>query len=147
MIEKPQAQMLATLACAARPARAPRWDAPGVMAALATVRHLPLAEVAIATFRAAADATLATPGAIGNTTTSCWRTPGLEAASAHREPYDAHTTCGICGRTRHDCERNPHGGHAFESQADAERNRRSTEPAPADDDPLFVYLDQEGTPA
>lgn len=145
MIEKQHAQMLAALACAARPARAPRWDAPGVMAAIAHVRHLPLHEVAIATFRAAADASLTTPGAIGNTTTSCWRAPGIEAAATSREPYDQSSTCGICGKTRERCEANPHGGHAFESQAETLRNRRGTEqPQPADDDPLFTYLDQKG---
>lgn len=140
MIEKQHAQMLATLACASRPARAPRWDPAGVMAALASVRHLPLTEVAIATFRAASDASLNTPGAIGNTTTSCWRSPGIEASGTTREPYEPSTTCGICGRTRYQCQANPHGDHDFESQHDAIRNRVPHPAAPVEEDPMLAYL-------
>lgn len=142
MIDKQHAQMLAALACAARPRGATKWDPAGVMAALAHVRHLPLPEVAIATFRAAADATFHTPGGIGNTTTSCWRSPGIEATGASRTPYDPMTTCGICGKARADCERNPHGEHAFESQADAVRNRTGRA-APLAEDPMLAYLDHD----
>lgn len=138
--------MLASLACAARPRGAKRWDPAGVVAAIAHVRHMPLAEVAVATFRAAEDATFETPGGIGNTTTSCWRSdPTTARTTLARDPYDPHTTCGICGKTRQDCERNPYGEHGFESQADTVRNRTGRA-APIADDPMLAYLDQETHP-
>lgn len=143
MIDKQHAQMLATLACAARPRGAPKWDPAGVVAALANVRHLTLAEVAHAVFNAAANKELRTPGAIGNTGSEVWRTE--PSTTLAREPYDAFTTCGICGRARHDCERNPHGDHDFESQHDAIRNRAPHPPTTAavEDDPMFAYFDRE----
>lgn len=143
MIDKQHAQMLAALACAARPRGASKWDPAGVVAAISHVRHLPLAEVGIATLRAASDPTLKTPGAIGNTTTSCWRSE--PSTTLARPAYDPFTTCGICGRSRHDCERNPYGDHDFESQTDAIRNRVPNPPtsAPLDADPMFAYFDRE----
>jgi hypothetical protein len=146
MIDKHQAQMLAALACAARPRGAPRWDPAGVVAAIGHVKHLALGEVAIATMRAAGNANLHTPGAIANTASEVWR-DGPAATLARPDPYDPHSTCGICGKARHDCERNPHAGHDFESQADTVRNRstrHATLPQPADEDPLFAYLDRRG---
>lgn len=143
MIDKRHAQMLAELACAARPRGAAKWDAAGVVAAISNVRHLTLAEVAHAVFNAAANKELRTPGAIGNTGSEVWRadpTPPLA-----REPYDEHTTCGICGKSRFNCERNPYGDHAFESQAEAKAKRvsRTPAPAPVEDDPMFAYFDRE----
>lgn len=73
MMTKDQATMLATLAVACRPIGAKRWDAPGVIAALAKVNTLHLADVIHATIRAASDATLDTPAAIGNTASPSWR--------------------------------------------------------------------------
>lgn len=144
MIDKHQAQMLATLAVAARPRGAAKWDPAGVVAAISTVRHLSLAEVAHAVFNAAANKELRTPGAIGNTDSEVWRAEPSSTLS--RPAYDPFTTCGICGRSRHDCERNPHGDHAFESQTDAIRNRAPHPPtsAPIDADPMFAFFDREG---
>lgn len=147
MIEKQHAQMLATLACAARPRGAPRWDPAGVVVAISNVRHLTLAEVAHAVFNAAANKELRTPGAIGNPSSEVWRAePSLTLS---RPAYDPLTTCGICGKARHDCERNPYGDHAFESQAEAIRNRAPHPPAPkaplapVEDDPMFAYFERE----
>ena len=67
-----QAQQLASLACAIRPYGARRWDAPGVMAALGHVKELDLAEVAMVVIAGAADRTLDTPAAIGNTKSPLW---------------------------------------------------------------------------
>jgi len=146
MIEKDQAQMLATLACAARPRGARRWDPAGVVAAIAKVRHLPLEEVTAATMRAAGDRTLDTPGAIGNTTTSCWRTqPGETTSSAtSSEPYDPNGMCQICGKTRFHCERNPHADHAYETRDEMLHQRSTTQPSlkTADEDPLLTYLER-----
>jgi len=72
-VTKDEAHMLATLAVACRPHGAPRWDAPGVVAAVGKVAHLSLADVALATIRAADDSTTKTPGVIGNTRSECWR--------------------------------------------------------------------------
>ena len=105
--------MLAALACAARPHGARRWDPPGVMAALANVRHLDLAEVTKATMNAAANGALATPGAIGNPSSEVWRTYANPTATTSGG-FDRGDTCGVCGKSRHDCERNPHGEHEFE---------------------------------
>lgn len=143
MIEKQHAQMLASLACAARPRGAPKWDPAGVVAAIANVRHLSLAEVTHAVMNAAANKDLHTPGAIGNTASEVWRAgPALTLA---RPVFDPMTTCGICGKARADCERNPHAEHAFESQADTVRNRTGRTAAPLADDPMLAYLDQETT--
>ena len=143
MIDKSQAQMLATLACAARPRGARRWDPAGVVAAIAKVRHLPLDEVTAATMRAAGDASLETPGAIGNTTTSCWRSDPSSSTSSP-EPYDPNGMCQICGKTRFHCERNPYADHTFETRDVLLRNRSTSQPSlkAADEDPLLTYLDR-----
>lgn len=65
-----------------------------------------------------------------------WRATATEGAPA-REPFDRSTTCGICGKARFDCERNPYGGHDFESQHDTIRNRRGTEPRTTEEDPML----------
>lgn len=71
-----------------------------------------------------------------------WRATATEGVTPTREPWDPNTMCGICGKSRHDCERNPHGDHQFESQIDTKRNRRDTEPQPIEEDPMLVYLER-----
>lgn len=115
-VTQDQAQRLAALAVDARPHGARRWDAAGVMAAIAKVRHLALADVALAVIRAADDRDLETPGAIGNTQTSCWRE---RATNRHvdRPHLTPGNTCGICGQHRTKCEQNPYAEHDFEALA------------------------------
>jgi len=112
MIEKREAEALALVVAACRPAKATRWDQAGVMAALAKVRHLALADVAMAAIRAAADSTVKTPGVLGNPTTHHWREKVTEPTSTF-EPYDVAKVCGICDQPRRRCTTNPHSGHDF----------------------------------
>ena len=71
-VTKDQAHVLATLAVACRPHGAPNWDAAGVVAAIAKVHHVGLADVAMAVIRAAADRDAKTPGVIAATTSIHW---------------------------------------------------------------------------
>jgi len=79
----------------------------GILAALAKVKHLGLAEVTMAAMRAASDEALHTPAAIGNTKTACWRerTPG-PGRSRPPKREEACLTCGhwlttcTCGERR-----------------------------------------------
>jgi hypothetical protein len=80
-----QAQMLATLATACRPNGARRWDPAGVMAALEKLRDRDLAEVIMATVRAARDRDVETPGVIP-TTGSHWREQ-LAPAAVHPQHH------------------------------------------------------------
>lgn len=118
-----QAQELARMACAARPTGAPRWDPAGVYAFIGKVRHLALTDVMRAVANAADDRTLVTPGAIGNPTTSCWRT-GTHATTAVAGPDtwdDPTDRCAECSKPKHVCESIRTSGHAFRSQLDHER--------------------------
>lgn len=99
-----QAQQLASLACAIRPYGARRWDAPGVMAALGHVKELDLAEVAMVVIAGAADRTLDTPAAIGNTKSPLWLGRWRNADKVEvRPPYDASTFCEWSGRPMDRC--------------------------------------------
>lgn len=95
-LTKPQAEALTMLAIAARPSGARRWDGPGVIAALAKVAHLDLANVVMATMRAAADRNIETPGVIANTSSSCWRERVGERTGA--QPPKREEACLTCGR-------------------------------------------------
>jgi len=74
-----------------------------------------------------------------------WRATATEGTPAPtRDPYDENKTCGICGKSRHQCDRNPYGEHAFESQAETIRNRstrRDDLPQAAEEDPMLTYLE------
>lgn len=72
-VTRHQAELIAELAADMRPHGAGRWDHPGIVAAIYRVQTLALADVAMAAFRAAADRTLNTPAAIGDTKSSAWR--------------------------------------------------------------------------
>lgn len=91
--------MLAALAAAARPHGARRWDAPGVMAAISKVKHLELAEVGMALFRAARDRDLETPAAIGNTGSPCWIERPVERPTPTKATLSE--PCGECSVERH----------------------------------------------
>lgn len=114
-VDKAQAQMLATLTVAARPHGARRWDHAGVMAALAKVRGLELADVMMAAGRAARDRDLDTPAAIGNPSAPCW----IERPVQRYEPEKTtpEERCGICANPRLRCENGPRfadDDHRFE---------------------------------
>lgn len=114
-IDKHQAEMLAHLATAARPTGAPRWDEPGVLAALAKVRHLALPDVMRATLNAAEDRDLKTPGAIGNPQAPCWRTPTGQPAAWTPNTIARHQRCSTCSKIRGRCETERHAddNHEF----------------------------------
>lgn len=114
-VTQEQAQMLTTLILAARPHGARRWDASGVMAQLAKVKHLELSEVLMAAGRVARDRDLETPGALGNLKAPCW----IERPVERAEPVKTTPAerCGICARPRHVCESAPRfadDDHTFE---------------------------------
>lgn len=113
-IDKDQAEMLATLAVAARPHGAPRWDPPGVLAALAKVRHLALPDVMRAVANAAEDRDLKTPGAIANPTAPCWRTKTTEPTWVPATIPREHR-CSTCSKPRERCTTNRIAGddHPF----------------------------------
>lgn len=108
---------LTFLASRCRPPGAPPWDEAGIAAAIAKVRHLHLADVALATIRAADDPTAKTPGVIANPTSPNWRERGTDRPHQH-EPFERDAICGWCSRDRHICEADPIAGHAFESIPD-----------------------------
>lgn len=119
-ITKDQAEMLAHLACAARPHGARRWDAPGVTAALLKVRHMDLAEIMATVGRAAADRELHTPGAIGNPSAPCWRDRPADRTPAGPK-YDPAKVCATCGQTETACRLRWTGDHDFTSVAATRR--------------------------
>lgn len=96
-----------------------QWDVPGIVAAIGKVQHLAFAEVMKACARAAADRTLQTPAAIGDTRSSAWRERIADAAPT--EKWDG-PVCDICTRPQPDCERRaPISGHGFRQRTDQER--------------------------
>jgi len=111
---------LVHLAAACRPSGAPRWDEAGIFAAIAKVRTMQLADVALSVIRAADDANAKTPGVIANTSAPNW-----QERSAPRprpiEPYDRRVHCDVCSKAAH--QHNDLSGHEFESRHDADRRR------------------------
>lgn len=115
-----QAKHLALMASAGRPTGAPRWDPPGVYAAIRKVQNLALTDVMRAVANATDDRDLATPGAIGNPSASCWRTrnPDHQPARAPDTWDDPTDRCAICSKSRRGCEAIKHSGHTFTSIRD-----------------------------
>lgn len=101
-----QARMLATLATNCRPNGARRWDTAGIMAALKQVSDRGLAEVIMATIRAASDRDCETPGVIP-TAGSHWREQ-VGAAGFTPTAVPVGTRCTVCGKGEH-----PVTDHAF----------------------------------
>lgn len=105
-VTKDQAEQLAALACAARHVKAQRWETAGVVNAIGRVRHLALADVALAVFRAADDPAVNTPGVIANPRSACWH----ERATDRPEMWQpntipAHERCSTCSKRQPDCAR------------------------------------------
>ena len=114
-VTKPQADMLATLAAAARPHGAPRWDVAGIVAAIGHVKHLHLADVMRAVANAADDRDAKTPGVIANLRSTCWQDRPMRPAELEVIPPEQR--CGICAKSRDKCEGGPRfadDDHAFE---------------------------------
>lgn len=100
MIDDQEIRALAFLARRRRPHGAPRWDEPGIIAAIEKVRHLALGEVQDALGRAADDRAALTPAVITNLTSSYWRADvaGLPVAV---ERVAAAELCDVCGQAQH----------------------------------------------
>lgn len=101
-VNEQQQRALAFLAVACRPHGAPHWDEAGVMASIAKVAHLSLADVILAVTRAADDRDAKTPGVIPKLNAPHWRERNPDRPK-QREPYDPTTYCGICGKPEADC--------------------------------------------
>jgi hypothetical protein len=107
-ITKDQAQMLAHLAIACRPHRAPTWDEAGVMANIAKVKERALPEIVMAVIQAAADRECVSPGVIPS--------PGSHWQVAMKPPpfvpnvLGPGDRCGICGQSRDRCTTAPRFG-------------------------------------
>lgn len=104
-ISREQAHLVAGLACDARPHGAPRWDPPGVVAAIGRVNHLALPDVVCAAMRAAADRSMRTPAPIGDPTSSAWRERIAEPVPTKKTYCRTHQTAllaGVCPSCRAD---------------------------------------------
>ena len=117
---------LTYLAARCRPSHAPRWDEAGIAAAIAKVRHMHLADVAMSVIRAADDGAAKTPGVIANTQAPNWSERKTDRAQP-AEPYDPAVACDVCSQPEH--RHAPTSGHEFVSALDAAR-RRETHPKP-----------------
>lgn len=102
-VDRHHAQALTTLAIACRPNGAPHWDEAGVMAAIGKVRHLALADVALAVIRAADDREARTPGGIANTSSPHWRERGTDRPQ-RPVVVQAAERCSTCQKPKHRCE-------------------------------------------
>lgn len=123
-ITKDQAQMLAALAVACRPYRAPTWDEPGVIAQIAKIHTWQLSEVALRVIVAAADPEAKTPAVI---VSPAMRVPELKPLKWEPDSADPHERCSTCDRRENECRtypRFPDDDHVF-----VPRHQR---PAPVD---------------
>lgn len=114
-VTRDQAQMLTDLARACRPTGASRWDAPGVMAAIAAVKDRQLATVIMAVIRAASDRDVESPGVIPSNG-SHWA-ESAAVASYIPNVIPPAERCGICNKGREKCarERVADDDHVFEA--------------------------------
>lgn len=110
-------ERLAALAQDCRPHGARRWDGPGIVAALRKVQHMPLADVTLAVVRAADDAKLHTPAAIGVLTSPCWRERNPDRPQPRR-PYDRTAACSVCSLPEADCRARWSGDHEYVTAAE-----------------------------
>lgn len=94
-IDDQQIRAIAFLAARCRPTGATPWDEPGIVANLRKVTHLNLAEVVIATVRAAANREAASPGVIAVTNGEHWREKVAERPRPHPPRRDEQ--CTVCG--------------------------------------------------
>ncbi|HEY9352594.1 MAG TPA: hypothetical protein VIP28_05060 [Nocardioides sp.] len=107
------ARALAYLAARMRPHGARRWDEAGIIAAIGKVKHIALADVALAVVRAADDRTLETPAPIGNLRSTCWRERNANRPAEHK-PYVREDTCGTCSLPESECRLRWEDDHEFE---------------------------------
>lgn len=126
MITEQQARAIAFLARDMRPHGARRWDERGTYAAVMKVRDRKLSDVVLAVARAADDRDANTPNVLLTPRSPHWRERDTGWVPPS-EPFDAVTTCGICGLTETRCKTNPNGGHEFVSHLDSKRARRPKE--------------------
>ncbi len=124
-VSKEQAQQLAPLIRARRPYGAPRWDEPGIVAAIEKVKHLGLGEVMDALGRAADDREARTPAVITNVRSSYWRAEDPDRPRA-REPFDDNGVCDRCGKSEATCRRMWADDHPFLSVAEARARKGPT---------------------
>lgn len=137
-VTREQADRLTAHALDCRPIGAPRWDGPGVFAAIGRVRHLAYPEVAMAVTRAASDPTAETPGVICATDSIHWREkvtppgshrPARAGQDCRIHPGEWAESCRACASNRlaGDCEPRTHEGRstrAAEHAAEARRRMR-----------------------
>lgn len=125
---------LVYLAGRCRPHGAPQWDDAGTFSAIAKVRQLHLADVALSVIRAADDANAKTPGVIANTSAPNWQERGTRPRQL--EPFDRGTFCAVCQEPEDRCRRIWAADHEYESihqhtiRVARERIERTAHPAP-----------------
>ena len=93
------ARMLTALAVKCRPNGASRWDSAGVMAALKQVADRSLAEVVMATIRAASDRDVDSPGVIPSAGSHWQAAAAVKTTRLDTAPPG--TRCTVCGVGRH----------------------------------------------
>jgi hypothetical protein len=116
---------LTYLAGRCRPTGAPQWDEAGIFAAIAKVRNMHLADVALAVIRAADDAGAKTPGVIANTSAPNWQERAINRP-VPREPWDPAKFCHVCGKSSH---AGP-SDHEFETAVEHQRRLTHEPPKP-----------------
>lgn len=87
---------LTYLAERCRPHGAPHWDATGIFAAIAKVRQMNLADVALSVIRAADDEHAKTPAVIANTRAPNWQERRDAGDRPQPRSYDLGAYCGVC---------------------------------------------------
>jgi hypothetical protein len=113
-VTKDQAQMIAFLAVACRPHRAPTWDEAGVLANIAKVKDRSLAEVIVAVIQAASDRECISPGVIPSSGTH-WQVQ-MKPPSFVPNVLGPGERCGVCGKSAEVCRTAPRfadDDHAF----------------------------------
>lgn len=95
-IDEQQMRAIAFLTARCRPTGAKAWDEPGIVANLRKVAHLNVAEVIIASVRAAANRQADSPGVIPNLTGEHWREKVAERTTP--TPPRREDQCHDCGR-------------------------------------------------
>lgn len=104
-IDEQQMRAIAFIAARCRPSGAKAWDEPGIVANLRKLAHVNLAEVTMATIRAASNRQAENPGVIPVMTGEHWREkvsdsprphPPRRDEECHAHPGQRATNCGGC---------------------------------------------------
>ena len=98
-LDEQERRALAYLAARCRPAKAKRWDEPGIVAALGRVPALPAGEIIIATIRAAMNPKVDSPGVIPVMNGEHWRERQPSATTQREVPV--RERCNDCGKPEH----------------------------------------------